>query len=77
MVEVRKHNARLHKGFRNAIETEFASERALSENDIEVLAEMMMIFTNGLWSQSRTVTDAAPLRLAVTQFLKMIRRAGT
>lgn len=75
MDEVRKHNLRLHQGFKRAIKNEFTSNPLLQERDIEALAELMVVFTNGLWSTSRTLTDAAQLRVSVAKFLEMIKEA--
>jgi TetR/AcrR family transcriptional repressor of nem operon len=75
MNEVRKHNVRLHQGFKNAITNEFASNSTLQKHDIEELAELMVVFTNGLWSRSRTVTDAGTLRTSAVRFLEMIKKA--
>lgn len=76
MDEVRKHNMRLHQGFRRAIKNEFVANPSLQDRDIEALAELMVIFTNGLWSTSRTVTDAAQLRVSVAKFLEMIKETA-
>lgn len=73
MNEVRKHNARLNQGFKRVIQNECTSYSAMQEDEIEGLAELIVIFTNGLWSTSRTVADATVLRTAVAQFLKILK----
>ena len=65
---VAAHNARLHAGFLNAL----ANAPLRAGADLPALADTMVVFTQGLWATSRTVTDAAPLRRAVANFLSVL-----
>lgn len=71
LAAVRAHNARLRAGFANALR----AESGTSAEDTDALAATCAIFAQGLWSQSRAVTDAAPLRAAVAAFLDLVRRS--
>ena len=68
LTRVAQHNARLRAGFLNALENE-----AQSQEGAAILAEVCVVFTNGLWSTSRVTTDADDLRSTVAYFLKMLR----
>ena len=57
--EVRKHMARLTKGFLNALGN---AAPELPPEEAEALAELLASFAQGLWSFSRTVSDPAILR---------------
>jgi len=74
--KVDAHNARLRKGFANALENEL-DRRSLpcGQVDVDALTQVCVIFTNGLWSLSRTVLDARLLRSAVKTFLNMLEGA--
>jgi TetR/AcrR family transcriptional regulator, transcriptional repressor for nem operon len=62
---VAAHNARLRAGFRNALRGDgIAPRHRASKPATEGMAVTLAIFTNGLWSFSRVVSDARPLRLA-------------
>jgi TetR/AcrR family transcriptional repressor of nem operon len=45
---------------------------ALNRQTALGLAEVTVIFTNGLWTMSRNVSDATILRHAVGRFLRLI-----
>lgn len=66
---VDEHNARLWRGFRNALRNEGPK---LSENEIDSLAISMVVFAQGLWSASRVTSEASSLRQAVHTFLNLI-----
>ena len=70
---VSQHNNRLKAGFENALR---GSARSIgkrpSRQAIGELADLLVIFANGLWSVSRTVDDARQLNRAVRSFLKSI-----
>lgn len=69
MQQVKHHNDRLKRGFASALKTSMPSvktDRAAN------LAEVMLIFTNGLWTQSRSVDNAEILRRAVKNFLSLL-----
>lgn len=72
MEKVRHHNARLRGGFAGAVRNQLSSVASLTDTDVSELAEVCVIFTNGLWSMSRCVGDAAVLRAAVTRFLASV-----
>lgn len=72
-MKVTQHNKRLAAGFSTALQNSQNTNSKLAAKDIEQLAEVVVVFANGLWSLSRTVTDAATLRERVTTFLSMIR----
>ncbi|WP_119165968.1 TetR/AcrR family transcriptional regulator [Algihabitans albus] len=73
MAKVAEHNDRLRRGFRNAIARAYAKSGSAGDADVTELADVCVIFTNGLWSMSRTVTDANDLRRAVKAFLAVLR----
>ena len=70
---VHAHNRRLAKGFRKAMQNE-ASAIGLrpSRGHVAGLAELLVVFTNGLWCHSRTISEATSLRTAATGMLQMI-----
>jgi TetR/AcrR family transcriptional regulator, transcriptional repressor for nem operon len=73
---VLKHNARLALGFRNALCNSFPQLSGVRfATALDDLAFMMVTFTSGLWSSSRTAPDPARLRAAVRQFLSLIERS--
>jgi TetR/AcrR family transcriptional regulator, transcriptional repressor for nem operon len=71
--KVAQHNARLHSGFRNALGNSIRRENESAET-LGDLAAVMVTFTNGLWSMSRTAANAAELRRVVRGFLQLIER---
>jgi len=68
-VRVKTHNDRLRGAFLNALQ-HAASNR--SDVDLEIMAETIVIFAQGLWSASRVTEDAGALRTSVRQFLTLI-----
>ena len=66
---VNQHNDRLKQGFAGAIQQ---SSPSIERTRALEIAEVMVIFTNGLWMMSRSVTDANVLRLAVRHFLNFL-----
>lgn len=68
--EVGAHNDRLRKGFANALSGEQA---ALTNEEVNALADFLVITAQGLWSMSRAVTSAAPLRAHVANILSLLR----
>jgi len=69
MAEVARHNDRLRQGFVSVL------QNAAPELDLHrahELADVMVIFTNGLWTKSRTVSDGDVLRKAVQSLLSLI-----
>ena len=69
LAKVAEHNLRLHNGFKNALQNERKADGYIGQTDINLLAEVFVVFTNGLWSRSRTATNAAVLRQSVATFL--------
>ena len=69
MALVHQHNDRLKQGFAGALRQ---SAPALDQERVLELAEVMVIFTNGLWTRSRSVSDANVLRRAVDGFLGLL-----
>ncbi len=68
--EVAAHHARLRTGFASALANE---NEALSSKEIGELADFLVITAQGLWSMSRTVTSAAPLRAHASTILSLLR----
>jgi TetR/AcrR family transcriptional regulator, transcriptional repressor for nem operon len=73
---VAQHNARLHSGFRNALGHSMR-QRNESAEKLDDRAAVMVTFTNGLWSMSRTAANAMELRLVVRNFLQLFERNHT
>ncbi len=67
--QVEHHNDRLRKGFRHALR---GSAPDLEQTAVRELADVMVIFTNGLWAMSRSVSDGDDLRRAVQTFLSLV-----
>ena len=70
MAQVEAHNKRLQRGFAAALRTSMSSHDKSREND---LAQMSVVFTNGLWTMSRSISNADTLRRAVRNFLQLLR----
>ncbi len=68
--EVAAHNRRLRTGFLHALSGE---NSALTVDELCALADFLVITAHGLWSASRAVTSAAPLRLHVATTLSLLR----
>jgi TetR/AcrR family transcriptional regulator, transcriptional repressor for nem operon len=66
---VARHNERLAAGFHNALGQDAAP--SLEPRVVRDAAATLVVFANGLWSMSRTVTTATPLRRAVREMLLM------
>ncbi|ABD54929.1 TetR/AcrR family transcriptional regulator [Jannaschia sp. CCS1] len=69
MALVHQHNDRLRQGFAAALRQ---TAPAFDQDKALELAEVMVIFTNGLWTRSRSVSDATVLRRAVENFLSLL-----
>ncbi len=69
LAQVEHHNNRLRTGFLNALQ---GSAPELDQVTADKLADVMVIFTNGLWTMSRSVPDGDDLRRAVRTFLDLI-----
>jgi TetR/AcrR family transcriptional regulator, transcriptional repressor for nem operon len=68
--EVAVHHARLKAGFARALGNE---PNVLSQDEIEALADFLVASTQGLWSMSRAVTSAVPLRAHATTLLSLLK----
>jgi len=67
------HNDRLRTGFRNALINSAAGAGVRLKNpDVDILANVLVVFANGLWSMSRAVASAVPLRRTVREQLRLI-----
>jgi TetR/AcrR family transcriptional repressor of nem operon len=66
---VQAHNARLRRAFLGVLRHEAADTPQAA---LEALADIIVIFAQGLWSASRVTADAARLRRNVGGFLEMI-----
>jgi TetR/AcrR family transcriptional regulator, transcriptional repressor for nem operon len=69
-IEVAAHHLRLKQGFAGALTNEQSS---LGRDEIEVLADFLVTTTQGLWSMSRTVSSAAPLRAHVATLMSLLK----
>ena len=69
MAEVARHNDRLRQGFASALQNTAPHIEPQKKHE---LADVMVIFTNGLWTMSRTVNDGDILRRAVQSFLTLL-----
>ena len=67
---VRAHYERLRAGFINALTNEAEGK---SRPEIDSWAELLAALAQGLWSQSRTTTDAGELRRPVAALLTLIK----
>lgn len=65
--EVKAHNRRLKEGFSNALSSVFKFE------EVDDLAEFLLINAQGLWSLSRVVSDAAILRRHVATTMSLLK----
>jgi TetR/AcrR family transcriptional regulator, transcriptional repressor for nem operon len=71
--KVMRHNLRLRQGFLNALGNSVSDwQSPLQAEALNDLAMVMAIFTNGLWSMSRSIRDPRLLRRAVQEFLRCI-----
>jgi TetR/AcrR family transcriptional regulator, transcriptional repressor for nem operon len=68
--EVAAHNARLKAGFAHALANENYS---LPPEELEALSDFLVVAAQGLWSMSRAVKSAAPLRAHVSTILSLLR----
>lgn len=69
MAEIARHNDRLRQGFASALQN---TAPDLEPQRVHELADVMVIFTNGLWTKSRTVSDGDILRNAAQNFLTLL-----
>lgn len=70
--QVARHTARLRRGFEAALRNEMTA-RGSTTADPAYLADVCVVFANGLWSMSRTTGDARDLRRAVETFLTVLK----
>lgn len=69
--EVDAHHARLKAAFSNALRNE---NPGLPDAEIAALAEFSVVTAQGLWSMSRVVDSATPLRAHASTLLSLLRR---
>ena len=73
LARVRAHNARLEKGFLNALQGAAARGGATAApTSLADCAALLVVFANGLWSTSRQERDGEALRQSVREMLGMI-----
>jgi len=72
--EVLAHNSRLKAVFVGALTNEGST---LTTSELEALSDFIVITAQGLWSMSRTVTTAAPLRAHVSTLMSLLQRRLT
>ncbi|WP_109315037.1 TetR/AcrR family transcriptional regulator [Pseudovibrio ascidiaceicola] len=70
LAKVEEHNTRLQQGFLNALQNEKPNA---SDGELRMLADMLVVFTNGLWSTSRLTKDGDFLRASAKQFLETLK----
>lgn len=70
---VRAHTARLRAGFLKALANENASTGALSDAELDELAEYLATSAQGFWAFSRSVTELASLRRFVRTLIGLVR----
>jgi TetR/AcrR family transcriptional regulator, transcriptional repressor for nem operon len=66
---VESHNVRLKAAFRNALQN---SSDLLTAEELNALAEFIATTAQGLWSKSRVVETAAPLRTHVATLMSLL-----
>jgi len=71
--KVKSHNARLHRGFLNAISNEYRAKKIrVGKKNLAASAATTMVFAQGLWSFSRAINDASPLKRSVDHYLRLM-----
>jgi TetR/AcrR family transcriptional regulator, transcriptional repressor for nem operon len=68
--EVAVHHARLKAAFARALGNE---DSVLPQSEIEAIADFLVTSAQGLWSMSRTVSSAAPLRAHAATLLSLLK----
>ena len=68
--QVTAHNARLTAGFANALSN---AAPHISTEDVQALALFVTTSAQGLWSMSRIVSEAQPLRRLVQTLMDLLR----
>jgi TetR/AcrR family transcriptional regulator, transcriptional repressor for nem operon len=67
--QVELHNMRLKAAFRNALQKSFD---LIDPDELDALAEFIATTAQGLWSKSRVVETAAPLRMHVSTLMSLL-----
>ncbi|NOX49411.1 MAG: TetR/AcrR family transcriptional regulator [Gammaproteobacteria bacterium] len=70
---VQAHHDRLRAGFLNALQNNACKSDGPVSADLAALAQVMVVFAQGLWTTSRGYADDMTLRRSVTDFLDMLR----
>ncbi|MEZ5932192.1 MAG: helix-turn-helix domain-containing protein [Alphaproteobacteria bacterium] len=73
LARIEQHHRRLHRGFRKALTAADGNQPPLASDKLDDLASLLVNAAQGLWSLSRSVDDAAPLRRIVETLLDLIR----
>ncbi|MGF1475828.1 MAG: TetR/AcrR family transcriptional regulator [Geminicoccaceae bacterium] len=71
---VRWHLTRLEKGFAHALANEARARGLSTSPDVDALARFATISAQGLWSYSRMISDAGPLRDHARQLLMILEQ---
>lgn len=71
---IRAHHERLVSGFRNALRNAAPRGRRPAPAQLNELASLLAVSAQGLWSASRTVTDAGVLRRYAATLLDLVQR---
>ena len=69
MLQVTSHNTRLKRGFSAALQN---SMPYLDTGKTDEMAQISVIFTNGLWTMSRSISNADTLRCTAKSFLSLL-----
>jgi len=72
MHHVRAHNRRLEAGFLNVLTRMNQQSGRRNRQELEELASLLAIATQGLWSASRTLTDVTTLRRYTSNLIYFI-----
>ena len=70
---ISRHHRRLHVGFKKALAAADKNEPPLSTGVLDDLASLLVTSTQGLWSLSRSVDDAGPLRRIVATLIDLLK----
>ena len=73
LAKVQEHNNRLRSGIFNALRNSVPDGSSMSEQEISVITEEVLVFATGLWAISRISDDAANLRSVVSGFISNLQ----
>lgn len=72
LAHVSAHNARLDAGFENALSNAFPDQ---PKKQLRAAAQALSVFTQGLWSYSRTTKSASDIQKRADTFLAFLTRS--